>query len=581
MVLVLLLALPLGCATSGSAPPGQDLGAGASGGATTARAETPTAQATPSEPVRPVPLPSCPAPGGTSRLWTDFVAARKAGREPVLPDFSYAGYRDSNEPLPDIEARVAQGPVFRVTDFGAVPDDGQFDDAGIQAAIDAASERGGVVLFPPGRFQILSDGEARGLSIRAPNVVLKGSPRPAPAAGPGTEIVAESPRPGRFFLRIRPPDDDDDDDGNDDGNGDNRRLAEVVAPAPRESLALMVADASKLKAGDWVVVAGGGSGYNQFHWGRLWPFPQAWSRMHRTGNRFEEIHQVATVEGKVVVFTAPLHVSVRPAPDSPFVLRAKRTLAGIGLEDLRFVGRWDTYPEAFSHHKDGTHDGGWSGVSFSDTVDSFVRRCEFHHFNQSLHVSDSARVTLTDLVFSGKKGHTSIHTRGGYGILIRDSVDLAGHHHGPGLGYWGTGTVYLRHRMLPDQRIDSHSGSPYANLYDQALGGVLSGNGGPQPGLPHHGRHLVFWNFQHRSKEAKSYDFWSTQKRINNTFALPIFAGFQSATPVTFLDEKNKVQANESFGRPVSPPSLFEAQLAWRTCRPPPAAPVAATRPGL
>ena len=47
------------------------------------------------------------------------------------------------------------GPIFDVTSYGAQPNDSGFDDAGIQAAIDAAEAAGGgVVFFPAGRYLV-------------------------------------------------------------------------------------------------------------------------------------------------------------------------------------------------------------------------------------------------------------------------------------------------------------------------------------------------------------------------------------------------------------------------------------------
>src|SRR5687767_4194947 len=56
----------------------------------------------------------CLAPAGASNLWKDFVKAKQSGAEPILPDFSYAGYRRSEVPIPNVK-----GPVFNVTKYGA------------------------------------------------------------------------------------------------------------------------------------------------------------------------------------------------------------------------------------------------------------------------------------------------------------------------------------------------------------------------------------------------------------------------------------------------------------------------------
>ena len=82
--------------------------------------------------------------GVPSATWQDFEAARNAGAEPILPDFSYAGYHYSEIPIPTPAHKV-----FNVGDFGAVSNDGQSDRDAIQAAIDAANLLGnGIIQFP-------------------------------------------------------------------------------------------------------------------------------------------------------------------------------------------------------------------------------------------------------------------------------------------------------------------------------------------------------------------------------------------------------------------------------------------------
>ena len=62
--------------------------------------------------------------------------------------------------------------VFKVVDFGAVPDDGKDDDKAVHAAIDAAKAAGGgTVLFPRGRIEVHSK------LVLPPHVRLKGVSR--------------------------------------------------------------------------------------------------------------------------------------------------------------------------------------------------------------------------------------------------------------------------------------------------------------------------------------------------------------------------------------------------------------------
>jgi hypothetical protein len=64
----------------------------------------------------------------TTALWKEFVEAKKTGKTPTLPDFSYAGYHFSEKEIPNVAGRK----YFNVKDFGAVSNDDQFDDEAIQ-----------------------------------------------------------------------------------------------------------------------------------------------------------------------------------------------------------------------------------------------------------------------------------------------------------------------------------------------------------------------------------------------------------------------------------------------------------------
>jgi hypothetical protein len=169
-------------------------------------------------------------------------------------------------------------------------------------------------------------------------------------------------------------------------------------------------------------------------------------------------------------------------------------------------------------------------------------------------------VTVINSVFSGKKGHSSVHARTGYGVLVKNCQFNGSHHHGPGTGYAASNTVVTQCHMGVDQNIDSHSGQPVATLFDDVVGGVFSNLGGPLPGLPHHGKYLVMWNFRHRSTRDFHYNFWDVEKRRNFTIAHPIFVGFQPDTRITFENEG----LDQLRGTMAEPRSLFEAQLALR-----------------
>lgn len=92
----------------------------------------------------------------------------------LIQDFSYAGYKAGEQPLPTIA-----GPVFNVTQPPYNANNTGASDAtlAIQSAINAAqSAGGGVVLLPAGTYSVsVQGGNACVLQINAANVVLRGA----------------------------------------------------------------------------------------------------------------------------------------------------------------------------------------------------------------------------------------------------------------------------------------------------------------------------------------------------------------------------------------------------------------------
>lgn len=76
---------------------------------------------------------------GESTTWDQFLASKESGSVPILPDYSYAGYGLGEHSIPS-----ARGPVFEVTAYGAVPDDGENDRSAIEETIRAAEAAGAV-----------------------------------------------------------------------------------------------------------------------------------------------------------------------------------------------------------------------------------------------------------------------------------------------------------------------------------------------------------------------------------------------------------------------------------------------------
>lgn len=265
----------------------------------------------------------------TAPLWHDFLDARKSGRTPVLPDFSYAGYHWSEQEIPSVTKRK----YFKVTDFGATPNDSSYDDEAIQKTIRAAEANpdGGVVFFPPGKYLIASDTDSRkGIRITRGNIVLKGS---GSGAG-GTEIYQAHMRiNGRQFL-FRPE------------HQNSVRLTTIAKNATRESFWVEVTDPSRLKVGQDVVITHRSEAFTRLYFDPL-PLKPEWTRLfgEKGGMLIYEIHTIEQIEGKRVKFKNPLHFDLTLVPDIPFEIVAYSSIDECGIEDILFTSNWKTYPD--------------------------------------------------------------------------------------------------------------------------------------------------------------------------------------------------------------------------------------------
>ena len=483
--------------------------------------------------------------GGQSRTWEQFVSAKQTDTEPILPDFSYAGYHYFEGPIPNVTH-----PVFDVTQYGAIPDDDLSDQSAIVSAIAAAEANGsGIVFFPPGEFLVNTDADKNDAGAFTPiyisgsRIVLRGS-----GSRQGGTIIRQvnhmpstdgnlfsSPYMFNFWPSSRSP----------------RTLATITGSASRETFWLEVADTSRLRVGQWVAAyMKSTAAVNEFLVPRL---PEHLGPSLETeGLEISEKHSIAEIQGNRIRLNEPLHTNVNHEYD--WKLRSYPNLEEIGVEDISFHG---AFLENFVHHKNAIHDGGWSLLRLNRCVNSWIRRTSFVNTNRALNITASAAVSVYHVSIAGNGAHYAIKSQGSYGIWVALSEDLAGQHHGVGMSHGSTGNVFWRVDMYPRQSVDVHKTKPsYANLYDQVSNGRLYGSSGT--GIPpHHLRHLVFWNFNHGGDETY-YDFWEGYLR----FLHPIVVGFHG-NPASF-NERN-LEVLESNGTAVEPASLFEEQLKLRS----------------
>src|SRR5688572_9584324 len=171
--------------------------------------------------------------------WTPPTALRFES-DRLIQDFSYAGYRRGEVPIPGV-----QGTIFDATRFGADPSGAADSTVAIQNAINAAAAAGGgVVYLAAGVFRVSPQGSNNhALRIASNNIILRGAGRTQ------TFIFNDS-----FDMRsksiIR-----------DDGSGSNwSTVPSGSAPALittdllSPTMSIPVASVDSFAVGDWIVL---------------------------------------------------------------------------------------------------------------------------------------------------------------------------------------------------------------------------------------------------------------------------------------------------------------------------------------
>jgi len=427
-----------------------------------------------------------------SALYPEDWAPGFSVESSFLHDFSYAGYHNSESPLPD----TLPSTRFDVADYGADATGGSDSTAAIQAAIDdAADAGGGLVALGAGTYRV--DGT---LLVSASGTVISG-------AGPETVLVFT--RAGNisdvYHLSFR---------GTLTEGDDNPLTAEAGA----WDTTLAIEDASALSVGDdvhvgWVITdefveEHGMTGTWQAFNGTWRPF------FRRTVTGID-------AEAGTVTVDVPLRYPAQ-LRDQPSLRRAEGYLSECGLQDLS-VSTTATWEDAWS--SDRSHAIGMVGVKDCwiqrvQSAPSAVVDAPYHLQSSGIIVRDAKRVTVAESTME------LAQNRGGGGngylfevmrsseVLIRDSTGRAGRHNFIQNWDFGTsGCVFLRTTSTEGGLIyDEGSTEPYwvgasefhhslamANLIDDSLtddGWGAVNRRSYSSGAGHSATQNVFWNVQ-------------------------------------------------------------------------------------
>lgn len=444
----------------------------------------------------------------------DTSTGKPLGR---LPDFSYAGHKGSGA-LPT--RRALNERVFRVGDYGALPNDGKDDLAGIQKAVDAAGKAGGgVVLLPPGRFDF--DVERVGGFIKIPysNVVVRGYGEGVD----GTTIYdhkgstwpneKEKWRSGEIpsFFSI----------GHTYSDTENtkdslqilgHRIGRVQEAGQHGfSLELKETDPTllkNLKVGDVIRLAIRGQHEKDSSVLFYATYPSktigknlaslkgvnAWKVNH--------LYEIAAIEGNKLTFTRPLLVPVQKGWLAAVFKLQKPMVRNSGIEALHLKTAWD---QEFHHHLNSLHDDGFDAINLSNTLDCWVRNIVFDGVSKAVNAGTGLGTVVYDCRIKGNRGHNGFLLNGActYGLLYQ--LQGATQLHTLGLANAASGNVMLRCTMDEPGGLDCHGGLGVYNLVDNLVGGVYASGGASGNTPPGIGTGLITYNWLMGAKHPYNY----------------------------------------------------------------------------
>ena len=524
----------------------------------------------------------------TTPAWQKFV---NNADDNVLLDFSYAGYHHGTE-LPvdekdvNVLAKKLGYKVYNVCDYGAIPDDGKSDRKALEDIINKIG-RGkpnakAIIYFPEGEYILHTKDDntknaetgkvtSNTLNLVMGHVIIKGAGRDKtfltmedPMLPTDPKVMYSSPK----MISIR----------HNGGKGDSQ-LAKVTGSAKKGDMSIEVADASKLKVGDWVKLILLNNDKKVIE-EELKPYKvqSSMTTLINKGVHVVDRHQIKAIDGKRVTFEEPIMHAVNPAYG--WEITTYLHYEEVGVEDLTFKGK---AKKNFHHHAGWEDDGAYKPLDFMRQVNSWVRRVDFISISECMTFSECANCFLLDSEISGNRGHSSVRmqysARGFIGKVwdhsngyLNDDKQFTeykenlGQYHACGISKQSIGNVIWQCHWGDDSCFESHATQPRASLFDQCCGGFMQFRmGGDKKELPNHMDDLTMWNFNclaTNPNDPVPFNWWIYNESTGWYKTLPpTFVGFHGKN-VNFKEDEMKL--NENQGKEVLPGSLYEAQLSRR-----------------
>ncbi len=473
----------------------------------------------------------------TSNVWKKFIGQSVPDGTPDIIDYSYAGYQNGREEIPE-----ASGRIVDVTDFGAVPNDNRSDTQAIRDALEEASSGNAIVFFPRGKYDVLMPGDNMDkFVVEGDNIIVKGSGAKGSDSN-GTTIKqhgkVSGPDGAHFSVLFKT-------EWHHNGH-DQGPITRILGSQPRGSTFIDVESTVDIDGTGFIEI----KAYNLY--GDDWDthssvslnnMPSEWTVIREEGVTVKELNEIDYIDGNRIHLKSPILSNV----NSAYVVSWAELSVGIGCEDLHFDSGLD---QDYMHNWD-IATAGRGAFAIQQTAHSWIRRCRLSNVVLGAIVGESYCGTIHSIIVDGNFGHYPVIMGGStYSFigLVEDRSNK-GMHHGISVSEKSVGAVCWVIGGYNMKGPDTHGNMPRHNLFDNYYGNNHHSNGGQERNLPHHLDGQVRWN----NSGYSSYDF--NGKSITKL----ILIGYK-----THPGKSYKNVYAESFGQHVNPKSLFVAQLNRR-----------------
>ena len=547
-------------------------------------------------------LASVNSASAVSALWSEYDLTPDT--HPNIPNCSYAGYHYGEDPIPHIVATPANTFDVTATAYGAKGNDQTDDTAAIRAALTAAKNAGGgVVYFPNGHYYVSGV-----LFVNSSNTVLRGESQA------GTEIVFTQPLKRGYgsadstvsgitiskwsyaggMIWFGPlargntyrPAGEAPDSPLTSGEFNESWLTTgtegYLSDANRGARSVTLDRTPTVHAGDFVLLRQSASSATDFSLvkslagGGAWADAYDWA--NGTGNAswnppsdLQWVVEVAAVSGTTITFRQPLRFDVRAAW-TPKLEKMGTLLRESGIEDMSLTfKRTYTWTDAEWHHVEE----GWNAPYFNNAVHCWLRNVTMTDMDSGPNISASKLVTLSGFTLKASGEARMAHHHGtltrasSHDNLICDFSIQSQPFHGLNGESMSTGNVWTR-GVAVHGTFDSHRGEPFESIRTDvdlvANDGLHGGSGGPLMGA-----RFVNWNVStHTSMDTPAGTGSNYMMGWANAMPMGAIVGLRGCQTTITASSSNTPTGSysscriEGTGLVPDPDNLYEAQLALR-----------------